>query len=98
MTLIKRDDAIEAIKKEIQDFEANYMHDEDDEEYGHDIGFVAGLHRAKTFIRSLPSAEAVEVVRCKDCIHWADAEDYDCEIHSGAWGEEDFCSYGERRE
>ena len=57
MTLIKQEDAIEAIKKEIQDFEANYMHGEDDEEYGHDIGFVAGLHTAKTFIRSLPSAE-----------------------------------------
>ena len=53
-----RQDAIEAIKKEIQDFEANYMHGEDDENYSHDIGFVAGLHRAKTFIRSLPSADA----------------------------------------
>jgi len=61
--LISRENAIEAIKKEIQDFEANYMHSEDDEEYGHDIGFVAGLHQAKTFIRSLPSADAVEVVR-----------------------------------
>ena len=54
---ISRADAIEAVKKEIQDFETNYMHGEDDEEYGHDIGFVAGLHRAKAFIRSLPSAD-----------------------------------------
>lgn len=37
------------------------------------------------------------VVRCKDCKHWASAEDYDCEIHSGAFGAEDFCSYGERK-
>lgn len=40
----------------------------------------------------------IHVVRCKDCKHWASAEDYDCEIHSGAWGAEDFCSYGERKE
>ena len=38
-----------------------------------------------------------EVVRCKDCKHWASAEDYDCEIHSGAFGAEDYCSYGERK-
>ena len=70
--LISRADAIEAIKKEIQDFEANYMHGEDDEEYGHDIGFVAGLHQAKTFIRSLPSAEA-EWIPCSERL--PDAED-----------------------
>lgn len=43
-------------------------------------------------------AKSVKVVRCKDCKHWASAEDYDCEIHSGAFGADDFCSYGERRE
>ena len=63
--LISRADAIRQIKEEIQDFETNYMHGEDDEEYGHDIGFVAGLHRAKTFIRSLPSAEA-EWIPCSE--------------------------------
>ena len=41
--------------------------------------------------------DAVEVVRCKDCKHWASAEDYDCEIHSGAFGADDYCSYGERK-
>lgn len=63
--LISREDAIEAVKKEIQDFEANYMHGEDDENFEHDIGFVAGLHRAKTLIRSLPSAEA-EWIPCSE--------------------------------
>lgn len=100
MTLIKRDDAIEAIKKEIQDFEANYMHDEDDEEYGHDIGFVAGLHRAKTFIRSLPSAEAVEVVRCKDCRHKyvsgnGTTQYYVCDFMDAQYEEDGFCHHGE---
>lgn len=44
-----------------------------------------------------PCVDVVEVVRCKDCAYWASAEDYDCEIHSGAFGADDFCSYGERR-
>ena len=26
-----------------------------------------------------------------------EADDYDCEIHSGAFGAEDFCSYDERK-
>ena len=41
--------------------------------------------------------ENADLVTCKDCKHWASAEDYDCEIHSGAFGAEDFCSYGERK-
>lgn len=45
----------------------------------------------------LHGASAFEIVQCKDCKHWASADDYDCEIHSGAFGEEDFCSYGERK-
>ena len=38
------------------------------------------------------------LIRCKNCKHWASEEDYDCEIHSGAFGADDFCSYGERKE
>lgn len=51
----------------------------------------------KSVVENAPTIDAVEVVRCKDCKHWASAEDYDCEIHSGAFGAEDFCSYGERK-
>lgn len=56
-------------------------------------------------------ADVVEVVRCKDCKHWAgeEKEDYliqkrwgECHRPFGAYGcenstENDFCSYGERR-
>lgn len=77
--LIRRADAIEGIKKEIQDFETTFMHEEDNEEYGHDIGFVSGLHRAKTFIRSLPSADRLytheEVWGMCDLIRRTDAID-----------------------
>ena len=40
--------------------------------------------------------DVVEVIRCGECKYWANTEDYDCEVHSGAWQADDFCSYGER--
>jgi hypothetical protein len=49
-----------------------------------------------------PTADVVEVVRCKDCVYWQDNNDgyphKECR-----WGKDetpdayDFCSYGERR-
>jgi hypothetical protein len=47
--------AIELIKAEINDFESNFMSDKDSDDYSHDIGFVAGLHRAKLLLRLLQS-------------------------------------------
>ena len=52
-------------------------------------------------LEALPSADAVEVVRCKDCKH-RDPEDKKCDC--GMWhfpyitDDNDYCSYGERRE
>ena len=53
-------------------------------------------------IEYAPTVDAVEVVRCKDC-EWS--EDYRgvilCNNSCGMFGkvtEDDFCSYGERRE
>ena len=57
-----------------------------------------GFNAIKGVIDEAPTIDAIEVVRCKNCKYWASAEDYDCEIHSGAFGAEDFCSYGERRD
>jgi hypothetical protein len=55
-------------------------------------------------IRNAPSADVVEVVRCKDCKHFCP---YEGEEHKGDCAElvglescvyeDDFCSYGERR-
>lgn len=57
-------------------------------------------------IHSAPAVDAVEVVRCKDCKYYKKGS---CELHS-VWPDEystgydyrpdddDFCSYGERRE
>jgi hypothetical protein len=63
-------------------------------------------------IEDAPAADVVEVVRCKDCKHWSgeDTKDYlfgerwgECHRPFGSYGcenstENDFCSYGERRE
>ena len=57
-------------------------------------------------IDSQPTVDAVEVVRCKDCIHWYKQEKVCLKIYSDgavsayAWqsrNPDDFCSYGERR-
>ena len=46
--------------------------------------------------RKIRQAPSMDIVHCGECMYYADTEDYDCEIHSGAWQAGDFCSYGER--
>lgn len=51
-------------------------------------------HDIEVQLENVTDNDWVEVVRCKDCIHM---RDLDCPIN---WPktEEDFCSFGERRE
>lgn len=60
-------------------------------------------HYVRNFIEDAPTADVVEVVRCKDCKHY---KDIFCGLHVQAYcdreGREmrkpsDFCSYGEKR-
>ena len=63
----------------------------------------------KYYLSILPAAaDVVEVVRCKDCKHY-DKEYHQCKLHSEepdqyytgfifCMQEDDFCSYGERKE
>ncbi len=58
----------------------------------------------KKQLDEMPTADVVEVVRCKDCAYcrYVDGEDiYKCD-RRGYYSEEvkptDYCSYGERRE
>lgn len=65
----------------------------------------------KRFIAELekvPTADVAEVVRCKDCKHY-DKKYHQCKLHSEepdqyhtgfifCMQEDDFCSYGERKE
>lgn len=52
----------------------------------------------------ISAVDAVEVVRCKDCRHWSNYTlSCDMLLSGGStehvnWYENDFCSYGERRE
>lgn len=50
-------------------------------------------------IKAIPSADVVEVVRCKDCEYWDDHErcDFWSSIMTPHYPEKnDYCSYGER--
>ena len=61
------------------------------------------MRLARSKIENAPTVDAVEVVRCKDCIHW-NKDALACDIlpwvdsseHEN-WYAEDFCSYGERK-
>jgi hypothetical protein len=46
-------------------------------------------------IKALPSVDTVEVVRCKDCIHYKGMAECECVSESGGtmW----FCAWGERK-
>lgn len=50
-------------------------------------------------LKALPSADAVDVVRCKDCKWWRDT-DHTCKEHSlvSPMGANEFCSRGERKD
>lgn len=59
----------------------------------------------KEIIKNAPTVDAVEVVRCRECKHYATA-DFDgdilcgCTLHSAMLDitPDSFCSYGERKE
>lgn len=58
----------------------------------------------KECITFIPTADLIEVVRCKDCKHWGGATyGFVCRKYSGidtkiCMGADHYCSYGERRE
>lgn len=59
------------------------------------------LDALKQIIAKLPSADAVEVVRCKDCKGYTPADETygTCYAYKGVYGKikpTDYCSYGER--
>ena len=62
------------------------------------------FYGAMQVLDELPSADVVQVVRCKDCKHYYFADNripqeqrYVCEISGEIWNPDDFCSYGKRR-
>ena len=63
-------------------------------------GTLISLREARETISNFPAADVVPVVRCGDCTH-RDPENKKCDC--GCWHipftvkDEDFCSYGERK-
>ena len=52
-------------------------------------------------VKNTPTADVVEVVRCKDCVFSEkgfDEGDVYCKLNDVSFGKDSFCSYGERRE
>lgn len=47
-----------------------------------------------TLIEKHPTADVVEVIRCKDCTEW-DKDEYECS-HWYGFREDDYCSLGAR--
>jgi hypothetical protein len=49
--------------------------------------------------RAIPTANVIEVVRCKDCINKRKQRNVVyCNRHGGEIFDDDYCSYGERKE
>ena len=65
-----------------------------------------GLGKAKAMLSVQPTADVVEVVRCKDCEWYREVQGYEykgrkamcCLMHNGLRYETDYCNYGVRRE
>ena len=79
--------------------------------YDNEYTTLCPLDEVSSVIGVIPAADVVEVVRCKDCIHWLNEEGLDdqvcLKIYSDgavsqfAWQHrepDDFCSYGKRRD
>lgn len=94
--------------KEYIDREALIKHLEEeaeecsDDPYLEPVSYGArlGIHGAVSFAKTLPAADVVEVVRCKDCKHLMFSDCYgECsKAYLGIVSPWDFCSYGERKE
>ena len=63
--------------------------------YHSDFGkSLADLTSLREVLEDTPTADVVEVVRCKDCTEW-DKDECECS-HWYGFREDDYCSYGER--
>ena len=69
----------------------------------HGNSMRGGIRKALRCMEQCKTVDAVPVVRCKDCKHY-DKNALWCDINSFIfsethynWYEEDFCSYGERK-
>lgn len=89
--LISREAVRDALQKEI---------DKASPPFNDTIGAIrCGVRLARNIIEDMPSADAVEVVRCRDC----DSAECSgvmifCLMHGCYMRDNDYCNYGERRD
>ena len=94
---IDADKTLEELQEEI-DFDTP-MYTEEQNKY-----FEMGLRCAYRDVQKQPTADVVEVVRCKDCAYYREETSYclNPRCSSSFYGhrvkENHYCSYGERRE
>ena len=73
-------------------------------EYGDYDHYTDGFDEGLVAVEDADTADVVEVVRCKDCIHWGGVTyGFACRKFSGietkiCMGADHFCSYGEKKE
>ena len=65
-------------------------------------GYFTGLDELEVILRGVPAAEAVPIVRCKDCKNYSlftvtGLSNGHCSLHHTDINADEFCSYGERR-
>ena len=62
-------------------------------------GRLQGLDMTIEVLKNLPSADVVEVIRCKDCKYYMQ-NDNTCHEHASfrKWLPNDYCSFAERKE
>lgn len=87
----------DAVKGKLNEIARHSFTLDDDYQY-----FIKGLIRADDAINEIPTADVVEVVRCRECIHWdTDWEPlpgfHYCPMVDGLKNGEWFCADGERR-
>lgn len=59
------------------------------------------FYKYREIVEIQPTADVVEVVRCKECehwIYWADEKRCICDLHCTHTIRDDFCSFGKRKE
>ena len=81
-----------------------HSHDEDNAEWKRWSTILTERSAFKFDIADFPTADVVEVVRCKDCRYWQDNQEGHYPNELCPWdkgetpNEDDFCSFGERRD
>lgn len=61
------------------------------------LSFVNGLLAGADELKSIPAADAVAVVRCRECIYWRGENDL-CKGICIDFGADGYCSEGKRKD